>query len=400
VTTISRPAQQNAYVAPKQTQQTDALTRGLIKAADVAIKNLDKALSQLQNLEGALSQCRAGLPPSELKAGANPFAAMAQIPPGAAMAGGTAPVSAYIDSNDMAMTRAEIRANIEETYGPGASKLADRADATIAAGQTALAAALQGADHKQLVEILGKNNPHSAGLAVRIQEVAQRLTQTPFSAQELERAVMRAEYGMLHHATQGDKEGRAQLKHLFSQEYGIVSPDNPRPYTGQGVFGNQAAQMGVGNNPVTLPPGGAPNSRALAMAQSQVGIREASGNNDGIPAQRYSNGRREPWCANFVAWTFRESGNPLPGNQRSLASVQYMEDQMKKAGRFHTGTPQPGDVIFFKNRGDSDSGPGRHVGIVEKVENGRIYTIEGNSGNQVARRSYPIGHPRVAGFGR
>src|SRR5690606_13711109 len=121
----------------------------------------------------------------------------------------------------------------------------------------------------------------------------------------------------------------------------------------------------------TSPTGGS----VLDIAQSQVGIREATGNNDGIPSERYSNGRKEPWCANFVAWTFRQSGNPLPGNQRRLASVQHMEDQMKAAGRWSprdATTPRPGDVIFFANRGDSDSGPGRHVGIVEKVENGRV----------------------------
>jgi cell wall-associated NlpC family hydrolase len=143
--------------------------------------------------------------------------------------------------------------------------------------------------------------------------------------------------------------------------------------------------------------------RALGHARSQVGVRERSGRNDGIPAQRYSGGRREPWCANFVAWTYRKAGKPLPGNQRSLASVQYMEDRMKRAGawtRRSRARPKPGDVIFFKNRGRSDRGSGRHVGMVEKVANGRVYTIEGNSGNRVRRRSYPLNNHRISGYGR
>ena len=146
--------------------------------------------------------------------------------------------------------------------------------------------------------------------------------------------------------------------------------------------------------------GSAAGLKALNKARSQIGVRERTGRNDGTPAQRYSNGRREAWCANFVSWAFRKSGNKLPGNQRSLASVQYMENQMKKAGKFHRGTPKPGDIIFFKNRGRSDRGGGRHVGIVERVANGRIYTIEGNSSNRVRRRSYSLRNSRISGYGR
>ena len=47
--------------------------------------------------------------------------------------------------------------------------------------------------------------------------------------------------------------------------------------------------------------------------------------------------------------------------------------------------PSPGDIIFF------DWGAGvHHVGIVVNVENGKVNTIEGNSGNAVRRRSYRI----------
>ncbi len=162
---------------------------------------------------------------------------------------------------------------------------------------------------------------------------------------------------------------------------------------------------GTGGTTGVTPPvtGTGAGARALASAQSQVGVREATGNNDGTPATRYSGGRQEPWCANFVAWNFRQAGNPLPGNQRMLASVQYMEDQMKRTGAFiprGTQQPRPGDIIFFSNRGGSDAGGGRHVGIVERVENGRVYTVEGNSGNAVRRRDYPLDLARISGYGR
>ena len=51
--------------------------------------------------------------------------------------------------------------------------------------------------------------------------------------------------------------------------------------------------------------------------------------------------------------------------------------------------------------GWDSSGDADHVGIVEKVENGRIYTIEGNSGapDAVRQLSYPIGWWQIRGYG-
>lgn len=40
-----------------------------------------------------------------------------------------------------------------------------------------------------------------------------------------------------------------------------------------------------------------------------------------------------------------------------------------------------------------------HVGIVERVENGTVYTVEGNSGDSVRQNSYPIGSSVIYGYG-
>ena len=47
--------------------------------------------------------------------------------------------------------------------------------------------------------------------------------------------------------------------------------------------------------------------------------------------------------------------------------------------------PKSGNIIFFDWDGDSVSD---HVGIVEKVENNIVYTIEVNSGDKIAKLSY------------
>jgi len=40
-----------------------------------------------------------------------------------------------------------------------------------------------------------------------------------------------------------------------------------------------------------------------------------------------------------------------------------------------------------------------HTGIVEKVENGVIYTVEGNSGDICRENAYPVGWYQILGYG-
>ena len=61
---------------------------------------------------------------------------------------------------------------------------------------------------------------------------------------------------------------------------------------------------------------------------------------------------------------------------------------------------RPGDIIFFDWDSGGQDGRADHVGIVERVENGRVYTVEGNSDNDTCRqKSYPIGYYEIYGYG-
>ena len=61
---------------------------------------------------------------------------------------------------------------------------------------------------------------------------------------------------------------------------------------------------------------------------------------------------------------------------------------------------RPGMIIFFDWLEDGKrDGHGDHVGIVTKVSNGRIYTVEGNNNDAVAKNSYPVGSKSILGFG-
>ena len=61
-----------------------------------------------------------------------------------------------------------------------------------------------------------------------------------------------------------------------------------------------------------------------------------------------------------------------------------------------SGIPNPGMVISFdwNNVNFAD-----HYGIVEKVENGYVYTIEGNLKDAVRRGYWKIGNEQIMGYG-
>lgn len=138
----------------------------------------------------------------------------------------------------------------------------------------------------------------------------------------------------------------------------------------------------------------------VARRELAAGVREASGRNDGVPASRYNDGEAKPWCASFVRFCFEQAGARLPGVRAMLPSVAYMEEALARAGA-RIQRPEPGAIVTFTSRVGSDAGRGRHVGLVEAVAaSGEITTIEGNSGDRVARRTYPPKDSRIVAFFR
>ena len=107
---------------------------------------------------------------------------------------------------------------------------------------------------------------------------------------------------------------------------------------------------------------------------------------------------RVEWCACFVSWCANEcgyiDGGVIPKFAGCVNGVQWFKDR----GQWQDGSfePSAGQIIFFDwdNKGSSgpQDGQSDHVGIVEKCENGIVYTIEGNSGDSCRPNQYPVGH--------
>ena len=115
----------------------------------------------------------------------------------------------------------------------------------------------------------------------------------------------------------------------------------------------------------------------------------------------------QAWCDMFVDWVFvkaygKATAKKLLGGFSAYTpdSAQYFKDRKQ----WHPGNPKKGDVIFFEN-----SERICHTGIVYKVDDTTVYTIEGNTsageqvipnGGGVCKKSYKLYNSRIAGYGR
>ena len=148
----------------------------------------------------------------------------------------------------------------------------------------------------------------------------------------------------------------------------------------------------------------------LDLARSQVGYTEESGNKTkyakyfDTEAWQWFNTKKQgaEWCAIFVCWLFCQVMGPDPARvflgcpspkNNCAAGVKYLNQYMTAKGyKVDKKSGQPGDVIFLNSN--------KHVGIIEKVEDGKYKTIEGNKSNKVARGSYGISSSTVYGICR
>ena len=117
---------------------------------------------------------------------------------------------------------------------------------------------------------------------------------------------------------------------------------------------------------------------------------------------QYGNGKLTygyPWCASFVSYCARLAGistDTLPTSLNCARWVTYF----RSVGEFHERSsgyvPKQGDLIFFKDAKASTIST--HVGIVRYECNGIVYTIEGNSRDEVQLDCYDMKDTFIVGY--
>ena len=145
-----------------------------------------------------------------------------------------------------------------------------------------------------------------------------------------------------------------------------------------------------------------PIGRAFTMGGNQAIVEVALtqvGNEGGEPYWSWWGlDYRVEWCAIFVSWCADQCGyldaGVLPKMEGVRPYVDWFIQRDQWQGRDYE--PNPGDIIFFDWEPD---GSPDHVGIVERCENGIVYTVEGNSADKCLEKTYREGDQRIYGFG-
>lgn len=110
------------------------------------------------------------------------------------------------------------------------------------------------------------------------------------------------------------------------------------------------------------------------------------------------------WCACFVSWCVNECGYIENGR---IPKFSYCQDgvnwfKINNLWGENDYIPKVGDIILFgrkeKYTGIRNS-IADHVGIVEKVEEGVVYTIEGNVDDMCLQKSYDLNSEDILGYG-
>jgi hypothetical protein len=148
---------------------------------------------------------------------------------------------------------------------------------------------------------------------------------------------------------------------------------------------------------MSYPEGSAP--RFIEVAKAEIGTIEQGDNLTKYGEFTKANGL--PWCGSFVNWCAAQAGVKL----HSVVSTALGAHKFKEVSRWHE-TPQIGDLAFMDFPHD---GVDRisHVGIVVKVGQTSVLTIEGNTsgtgdqrnGGMVMVKRRSLGK-EIVGFGR
>ena len=138
-------------------------------------------------------------------------------------------------------------------------------------------------------------------------------------------------------------------------------------------------------------------TRVAETYLSQIGVVEATGNNDGPEVESYlavtGFSAGAPWCAAFVAWAY--TINDVPNPRSAWSPSWFPPSNVIYTRGFKSGTyPQQGDVfgLYYANLGRI-----AHVGFVHQWGDKIVITVEGNTnedgsreGNRVAMKRRPI----------
>lgn len=130
-------------------------------------------------------------------------------------------------------------------------------------------------------------------------------------------------------------------------------------------------------------------SKALEIAITQLGVKEKGEDNHGPEVEKYlasiGLGAGNSWCMAFVYWCYSEAGKAMAVANPMYKHGGVLKQWEQRGSKFGHVHPLIGDIFIM----DFGKGLG-HTGLVEKVDQDKIYTIEGNSNDEGSREGYEV----------
>lgn len=140
-------------------------------------------------------------------------------------------------------------------------------------------------------------------------------------------------------------------------------------------------------------------ARLVKVATEELGYREGPNNDTKYGA--WYNLNYEAWCAMFVSWCCNQAGistDIVPKYCGCTAGMQWFMDRGLFQARESGYIPKAGDITFYRDRGLT-SMTSTHTGIVYAATKTTVYTIEGNTSDMCAKRSYSLNSDYILGYG-
>ncbi|WP_020671709.1 CHAP domain-containing protein [Amycolatopsis nigrescens] len=138
---------------------------------------------------------------------------------------------------------------------------------------------------------------------------------------------------------------------------------------------------GAKKEPTHTKPGGK-GKNIVSAARGQLGYHEIGNNKN-----KY--GPTAAWCSSFATWAWRKAGVKIPITPFTGNVYKWGQQHGTAYGKSELKEARPGDVLLF-GTGPGSPATSTHIGIVEKVDGGKVTLIEGNSSDQVRRVTHPL----------
>lgn len=143
---------------------------------------------------------------------------------------------------------------------------------------------------------------------------------------------------------------------------------------------------------------GPTRQRVVSLAQKELKLWEDGTLKPGDGYHKYSQGRDENWCADFVSWLYNTAGYPLAetkdGNVPAVDTIKSIGEK-GDIFTYHDSSnykPQPGDLVIQKGPDIS------HVMIVASVEGNKMTVIGGNQSGTNGFTTSKVTQYTITGF--